>query len=148
MYKTIEEAKAGILETFKEPNYPYICFIAKFYFSKDGTVKEGYEPFILPIVAHHADPLKVDQYAAKGWSVLKWRLPTKEEKEILKDPFRGTTNFGDDRDIYKELEAKLRLASGVTDNRVKELEEQKDLDKKRIAELEAKIKAADKEKSK
>jgi hypothetical protein len=125
------------LESFKEPAFPYVAFLATKYRSKKAVTTVIKKPFILDIRAQHADPMKIDYYLAKGWPILKYRMPTRDEKETLTNAKIGATNFGDDKDIYLELEQKLNMATGSTDNRVKEVTSERDELQRRVNELEA-----------
>ena len=128
-----KEQREKAIKDFREPPFPYVAFIARKIVSKDGVRRIVYKPFVLAIGAHHADPFKIDGYLGKpGWSIFKYRLPTEKEKAKLSDPFRGTTNFGEDVEQWATLEHKIKTVTGRYEARVQELESENQ-------ELEAKV---------
>jgi hypothetical protein len=131
----MNEDRKAVIDNFKRPRFPFIAFLARKRISKDGITSPKLKPFVLDISRHHADPLRVAQYLAKGWAVFDYRLPSEQEIKRLKDKFAGSYDFGD-TDIYRELQGALEMATGASDQRVQEVESERDLLKKRVEELE------------
>jgi hypothetical protein len=132
---SLEEKRKEVIASFKAPAYPYVAFLVNRNVSRDGVQSVEPQTFVLPIDGHHADPYKIDQYQAKGWSIFSHRMPTAEEKKRLGDKFRGTTNFGDNVDQWAILEEKILISTGAADQRVKQLESEKDELERRVQEM-------------
>jgi hypothetical protein len=135
MTKTFEEQKQEVIASFVPPRFPYVAFVARRKVSRDGVMTEEAQPFVLPVDAHHADPYRIDAYVAKGWTIFDYRMPSESEKKVLNNKFRGSTNFGDDVDQWRELETKLEVDMGRRDDKVRELESETAELRKRVAKL-------------
>jgi hypothetical protein len=146
-HDNIKEARVRILAEFKEPKYPYILFAARKIQSIDGTGYIRYQPNILRACGSEQGgtglyPGRIQQYISKGWEILKWRMPSEQEKAKLRDPQKGYSDFGADKDHWAEIEALLLQMTGATSNKVAELIAEKDALQKMVTELQAAKKAA------
>ena len=148
MEQKLKEAYEALLNKFKAPAYPYVLFGKLPYVTdmrlKDSEQKIDLVPklFVLDCSGSHAHQEKIIYYTSKGFSVLKYKLPVGEKQ----DPFKGTTNFGDDTDHFKDLAQFIEQQIRSTDGRIHELEaalaaerERSDVMAKKIAQAEAEL---------
>lgn len=85
----------------KEP-VPYILFLHDAYVQDAGdtTHKRRPEYFYLDVSGSHGHPEKLNYYLSKGFKVVEYHIPEFRPKD---DGFKGYTNFGDDKDHFKDM---------------------------------------------
>lgn len=148
MKQKLSAAYAKLTEGFKEPKTPYVLF-GKVPYVTSMTVKDGEQKidrvpklFVLDCSGSHAHQEKILYYTAKGFSVLKYKLPVDEKP----DPYKGVTNFGDDANHFKDLALFIEQQMRSTDGRIHELlaelneaKAREDVMAKKIADAEAEL---------
>jgi hypothetical protein len=124
MKRKLADAYAKLTEGFVVPKTPYVLF-GKLPYVTDMKVGDGEQKidrvpkrFVLDCSGSHAHQEKILYYTAKGFSVLKYKLPVEEKP----DPYKGLTNFGDDTNHFKDLALFIEQQMRSTDGRIHELQ--------------------------